>query len=927
MVEFKSNASPEVCGCEKLVAVTRVQHSRLASGPIRLHRFPSRTRDLGACLTSHGRFRSVGLLVDRPGAVSRATSMHRRRSHVVCLALAAALAAAWPASPAAAQCSPVATNQTCTNPAGTTISQIFDFGTLTATNLGTVIFAVSAVNTTNVTNSGTIGGVGGATINLVNTNSGDIEAVVAVGGSTVNVTNAGTIHSTDIHGLGISATGVANVTNSGLIVGGQLGIIATVANVTNSEFIGANGTFSTAIGASDTAIVINSGMIQAPFRGISAPTVIVTNSATGTISAQSGFAIDASTANVTNSGSISGLVGINATTANIVNSGMISGQPLAAINVGQVANITNSGTISGPNVGILAGTANVNNSGTISGQNSFAISAQNATVTNSGTISSQSGIGIGGTTVTVTNSGSISGLTAAISATTANIANSGTISGRNIGLLADTANVNNAGTITGQSSFGISARTATVTNSGTISGHTGIVVTASSTLVNAGAVIGTGGTAIDFSASSGDTLRFLNGSRVNGLIALGAHDSVSFGSGNWVYSFGGPNGLATATISAGGAPVAAAGSQIAVLDPTPFGLADKDLMDFTRAISAIVGAATDSPPASSGPSVSAFAPTAPNTVAALAEDAFAGILAYGGDAMVFKNPTVVASDGRSAWARGFIGERVQQADGASLHATTNYAGGAGGFDLLARPDLRLGVFAGGGQSRLAIALNAGRTDTDTVFGGLYGRYAFMSFGAPSVVDFALHGGGSTNGVSRTIANNLAAGGIEVATARYDSRYVSPELGYRIHLPLWAQYTLTPSLRFRYVAGFFDGYTEGGSSANLTVTGRTIQDLEERGELKLTHITSFASGDSLLTSAHVGALGVERLGDTTINTVLLGVGLPFLTPGRNSVAGVLGGLGFEWRTREGVSFFAVGEYTAMSDQSTNVDARGGVRVAF
>ena len=52
-----------------------------------------------------------------------------------------------------------------------------------------------------------------------------------------------------------------------------------------------------------------------------------------------------------------------------------------------------------------------------------------------------------------------------------------------------------------------------------------------------------------------------------------------------------------------------------------------------------------------------------------------------------------------------------------------------------------------------------------------------------------------------------------------------------------------------------------------------------------------------------------------------------TPGKNNVAGVLGGRRLEWRTREGVSFFDAAETIGMSDSRTVYDARGGIRVAF
>ncbi len=84
---------------------------------------------------------------------------------------------------------------------------------------------------------------------------------------------------------------------------------------------------------------------------------------------------------------------------------------------------------------------------------------------------------------------------------------------------------------------------------------------------------------------------------------------------------------------------------------------------------------------------------------------------------------------------------------------------------------------------------------------------------------------------------------------------------------------------------------------------------------------------MLTSVHIGAICLERAGDTTVNAVLLGAGLPFVTPGANDVAGVVGGGGFAWRTREGISVFGAGEAIRFSDQSTVWSARGGVRVAF
>jgi hypothetical protein len=61
--------------------------------------------------------------------------------------------------------------------------------------------------------------------------------------------------------------------------------------------------------------------------------------------------------------------------------------------------------------------------------------------------------------------------------------------------------------------------------------------------------------------------------------------------------------------------------------------------------------------------------------------------------------------------------------------------------------------------------------------------------------------------------------------------------------------------------------------------------------------------------------------------LLGQALAFATPDKASIAGGYGGAALDWRVRGGVSVFAATEYTAMSDSSSTITAKGGVRVGF
>ncbi|MGJ4996325.1 autotransporter outer membrane beta-barrel domain-containing protein [Bradyrhizobium sp. HKCCYLS3077] len=262
-----------------------------------------------------------------------------------------------------------------------------------------------------------------------------------------------------------------------------------------------------------------------------------------------------------------------------------------------------------------------------------------------------------------------------------------------------------------------------------------------------------------------------------------------------------------------------------------------------------------------------------------------------------------------------------------LPRTTNlFYGGMIGGDWQAGSGLRLGAFLGGGQTRSSADFNFGTTNADLVFGGAYARY---DLGA-SFLNAAVQAGGSRNTASRTINNNLVAGGLETAAANFNGWYVSPEatFGHRWGLGSLggATYTLTPSFRLRYLYGSYAGYTETGTTAPLTVNGQTVSLLEERGEMKLTRSVVFAPTDVLSTSITAGLLGTHKVGSNTVNASLLGQAIPFAIPGQSNVWGGFGGLGLEWQSRN-VTLFSAAEYLALSDRSNVVSGRAGLRVSF
>jgi outer membrane autotransporter protein len=275
------------------------------------------------------------------------------------------------------------------------------------------------------------------------------------------------------------------------------------------------------------------------------------------------------------------------------------------------------------------------------------------------------------------------------------------------------------------------------------------------------------------------------------------------------------------------------------------------------------------------------------------------------------------------WANGFGGGRIQNADGADLGATSVYSGAALGLDRQVWPNLRIGAFLGGGFGQLDVDQDSQRVDTDYVAGGLYGQY---TLGA-RFFDFTLFGGTTHNASTRQVVDNLAASGIDSATASYNGGFISPELAYGWHIPaVNGAWTWTTVARLRYVGGWFDGYSETGSAQNLTVNARSVQDLEGRLELALATTRPFGSAQFGL-QVNGGVIGLTRLGDHTVDVNLIGQGLSFATSGGDNAVGIFSGIQFDYKIKQNVNAFVSVEGQTLSDSSLVGSARGGVEIRF
>jgi uncharacterized protein with beta-barrel porin domain len=814
-------------------------------------------------------------------------------------------------SPALAQCVTVGTDVTCTNTG--------------ALGNGVIISANTANGAAKIDNSGTIGnnailsavtGPGNATI----INSGTIGNLVTIFGTTtdgaVRFTNSGSIGSQANISFVASPTGSVSVTNTGSIgANSQVSFTAVTGSgeFVNSGSIGSGATLQS-VSVFGNAGLTNSGSIGG-------------NSIVNTFTS-------AGNASFTNSGSIGDVTIMQTSSisgnASFTNSGSLGVTSTVIVNssTGSSATLTNSGSIgNGSNLSANAplGNATVTNSGTLGNTTILsAISTSgNASVTNSGTMGSF-------------------GLLQAISSTgNTSIVNSGSTAGNAFAFTnTGSSSLVNSGTIGGNINVGSGSGNASLINSGLIGGAgTLLQVTSTSgtaSLRNAGFIAEN---IVVVSATGVATLTNLAGSRIAGSITLGGPaKTLEFIGGNYLYTL---NTLNFVNINTHGAPFVASGNIVAVLDPTMLALEDRSLMNFTGGVASMLqdrfggmgipgGGTGRAAPLSFAPAI------APDTAARLdaAHDAFAGLpslsMSYASDASRVRNANAaylkapvaaVPVYDTTVWASGFGGERRQSAFDAVQGARDTAYGGTIGVDRQFTPDLRLGLFAGGGASKLRTDFNIQNSDSEYGFAGGYGRWDRRDY----FVDFALFGGGLNTKSTRLVANNLAANGLEIANASYNGWFISPDVtvGYRFFNPLG---TVTPKARVRYVGGTLDGYTETGSAQGLAVGARHISDVEERLGVEFAMITAFAAG-SVRASLEFSGVGLQRVGDNTISTVVLAQNLAFTTPGRREAYGGAVNAGLDWRPKSNLSFFVSAEGMATNDSAWSAVGKGGVRVGF
>ena len=760
----------------------------------------------------------------------------------------------------------------------------------TFVNTGTMVTTDGAgvgVNGTvgTFTNSGTITGANdpaavfnGAVGSF--TNSGTLQSATGwtttfFGDGVTSFDNSGTILNTST-GRGVEVDldngAIGTFVNSGTITGGAgrqgvglFGNAFSVGTFDNSGTITGNANTAVAIDAA-VGTFTNSGILtggnwDAVFVGKGVTSFV--NTATGIIQ------------NVNHNGNGGNGVGFNTDMVNggqvvaFENHGMIKADPASNEGVGvgffdngngtfTVSSFVNTGTISGTGNGVggNGGFGTFTNSGTIQGGQWSGIWADGpvGTFSNSGTISSvqDHGANFNDTVGTFTNSGTILGPQARgveFDGFVTSFSNSGTIDSFQNGVSfgGGFGTASNSGTIISRAANGeigvrIDEPGGTFTNTGTIEGPAAVVyilnTTGPNTLVNAGTLRGTDGGAVWFD-NGDDLLRLETGSQIFGDVGFGGGDDtidVSGFSGNTLLRVYGLENVVP-------------GDRLVHFDQPNDLLAVIEPAGVTQPAQLVTTALAGQVHNIVGPVL--------NSVGAGADDAVEPLgympvaLQTAADLAIVEPPA-----GPRIWTTAIGGGST---DSNPVNISSLYGALVAGTHAELAGNTTLGALVGVGRGRVDIGSSNHIVDSTTGLAGLYGRH---SAGIVDL-DFSLLAGVSGHQSSRQV---VALGGLETARADYASWFVAPALG--IAVPVLQTDTGEVDLvgRVSYVGGNVAGYTETGSSLNLTVGNQAIGLLDARLGLDSTFNVD---GSNTVLNANAGLFAQSNLGDTTVPVTFLG----------------------------------------------------------
>ncbi|MES0879201.1 autotransporter domain-containing protein [Roseibium sp. SCP14] len=698
--------------------------------------------------------------------------------------------------------------------------------------------------------------------------NGAAHAVIdAVDGTTVTIINDGSISTTDdLYDAISTQNSTLELTNTGTISG-----------------------LDDAVDTGDATVISNSGTIFGGDDGIYARGHIETLTNSGTISAESGSII--------RGGSI----------GTISNSGeLISEEGDGILAIGTIDTLINSGSIVADDEAVDSnGLGYFRNTGSVTGgDNAVFVDGDVQTFINEGTLTGEDEEGVRvGSFETFSNTGRITGNDDAIlidnglgAGTADSFHNAGEIIGGDDGIEAvSITSLTNTGRISGENNA-ISLDHGTVINSGTLTGTNGAAVsfdqdtTGKASLTNSGLIQnanGPDGAAIDFQSGGTGHLTLEAGSVIIGTINLGTtSDTLTVGDDlSIAYTFIGMPEV----VEANDAIVAMSGNQVAVIDTTGLFSEGRALVDLTGSISGVI----------------------------------ADRLWEETDFHTLPAGVVVATHGhpekrRGIWLSGFGGASSWKDSGSGGDSDHAYGGFVSGIDGMLASGTRLGVFAGASAGRVDADHGDNDVSNGSYYGGLYGLHEVGRY----ALGFTVTGGYSDYDSERDVQSNTTSSGTETATASYGGWFIAPEASAAAEFSVLNR-AIRPSATVRYVGAWLDGYTESGSSANLTVDDRSLHELVGRVQLAVPAY----QGTQLTLETRLGVDGRLSLGDDTLTGVLLGQDFSFASGNGDEAIGAFAGVNMNGKLSGNSIWFASAEAGIGSDTNSRGEGRVGMRIRF
>lgn len=211
--------------------------------------------------------------------------------------------------------------------------------------------------------------------------------------------------------------------------------------------------------------------------------------------------------------------------------------------------------------------------------------------------------------------------------------------------------------------------------------------------------------------------------------------------------------------------------------------------------------------------------------------------------------------------------------------------------------------------------------------GIYGSHALANeiklFGS-------LMAGRSANDSSRIFNNNTVTPSfIEEATGTYDNTFIAPSISISMDYVLDKKTTVTPMLSALYAHQWSSGYTETGSSNNLTVGRGQSSVFEGKAELGITRQIDAGEGHQVgQVTARLGAMVRDAPSNETPTLSFAGIGtLSTASNDRGTLFAATAGLDFNFKAKDNMALTASTDVAIGNNNYVSAQGKIGFKVTF